>query len=129
MRLLLDTHIMLWWALGNTRLTPAARTLIADAAQAKVVSIASVWEVAIKHGSNRASSMPVDAATFAGFVSEAGFALLPVEVPHLLEVERLPQSHGDPFDRLLVATARADGLRLMTHDETLAAYGDHVMVV
>lgn len=131
MRLLLDTHVAIWAVLGAPKLGTLATRAIADPANDVLVSIATLWEIAIKNNLGRAVRDPIG-LTLTQAVEEfaaASFALLPIETRHLHEVERLPLHHGDPFDRLLVAQARADGYRLMTHDASLAAYGDHVMVI
>ncbi len=88
----------------------------------------SVWEIAIKNQLSR-HAINVTGRQFAALIAEAGFELLPVTARHALEIENLPNEHGDPFDRLLVATARAETYRLLTHDRALAAYDDHVMAV
>ena len=129
MRLLLDTHILLWWSLGNRLLTPRARAMIEDRGNEIAVSIASVWESSIKSRLGRRSENMVSATEFAELVAENNFALVPILLRHSVEVERLPLAHGDPFDRLLVATAYADTYRFLTHDRALAAYGDQVIVV
>lgn len=114
MRLLLDTQVALWWLIGAKRLDAGSRRRIA--ASECVVSVASVWEVAIKH---RLGRLPVAPATFRDEMANSGAAILPVEDQHAIRSADLPTTHGDPFDRLLLATAIEEGLRLMTADGAL----------
>lgn len=96
MRLLLDTQIMLWWLLDDARLGPQTRELMAS--NSCIVSVASIWEVAIK---NRLAKLPVAPATFRDQSLSAGAVLLPVTDSHVIETAQLPLVHQDPFDRLL----------------------------
>lgn len=114
MRLLLDTQVALWWLIGAKRLDAGARRRIA--ASECVVSVASVWEVGIKH---RLCRLPVAPATFGDELANGGAAILAVEDRHAIRSADLPTNHGDPFDRLLLATAIEEGLRLMTADRAL----------
>lgn len=129
MRLLLDTHTMLWWSLGDERLPMAVRTIIADATNQCWVSMASIWEVAIKASLGRGLPPGMSGARYVDLIAEAGFSTLDIHVSHAIGVEKLVHLHGDPFDRLMVAQARAEGMRLLTHDKALAAYGDCVMLL
>ena len=114
MRLLLDTQVALWWLIGAKRLDAASRRRIA--ASECVVSVASVWEVAIKH---RLGRLPVSPATFRDEMARSGAAILAVEDQHAIRSADLPTNHGAPFDRLLLATAIEEGLRLTTADRAL----------
>ncbi len=114
MRLLLDTQVALWWLIGAKRLSAASRRRIASSEC--VVSVASVWEVAIKH---RLGRLPVSPASFRDRMTKGGAAILPVEDEHAVESCHLPTNHSDPFDRLLLATAVVEGLHLLTADDTL----------
>ena len=129
MRLLIDTHALLWWSLGNERLPPVARALIEDQSNSCFVSMASIWEVAIKSSIGRGLPTGITASSYLGLISEAGFGTLDISIAHVIGVERLDHLHGDPFDRLMVAQAKAEGLVLLTHDKALAAYGDCVMLI
>lgn len=129
MKLLLDTHIMFWWALGDARLSKNARAMIEDERNQCMVSTASLWEVAIKSAAGRGLPRGVTAARFAALIEEAGFSILDVCQTHAIGVESLGPIHGDPFDRMLVAQAHTDSLMLMTHDNLLAAYGNCVLLV
>ena len=122
MRLLLDTHVALWAITDDQRLTLQARTLIADEANEIFVSLASLWEIAIKHGLGR-GDMPVGARPAHVYFQAAGYRLLDIRADHLEQLEALPHLHGDPFDRMLIAQALAVPLRLVTHDQAIVAYG------
>jgi PIN domain nuclease of toxin-antitoxin system len=125
MRLLLDTHVFLWVVVGSPRLKPAARQLI-EGAEAVCVSAASIWEVAIKV---RLGKLQADPDELAGAIERSGFIELPVSAAHAAAVAKLAPHHNDPFDRMLVAQALAEPLRLVTADEALAKYSDMVTVV
>lgn len=116
------------YALIFARLPAKARQLIAAPENRVFVSAASVWEIAIKHGLGR-GDMPISGDTALGYFREAGYQLLPVLPEHTAAVEALPPHHAAPFDRLLVAQALAEPLRLLTHDALLARYSDTVMLL
>lgn len=131
MRLLLDTHIALWFVTGDQTIPPKAKRAIEDPEYTAFTSVVSIWEVAIKSALRRggAGEMKLDGHEAARDFVAAGFEILPVTAAHAAAVGDLPHHHNDPFDRLLVAKAKVEGLRLVTHDATLAAYGDHILVV
>lgn len=122
MRLLLDTNIVLFILMDDPRLKTATRTLIADEATERHVSVVTLWEVAIKAGTGR---LPVPAAAVAAALEPSRMSLLPLDVAHVLALEHLPQDsrHRDPFDRILLAQAQAEGLTLLTSNAHLAGYG------
>lgn len=117
-RLLLDTHVWLWWQANDRRLARAARTAIARAAEV-YVSAASAWEMEIKVALGKLE-VPED---IAAAVDDGGFRELPVHFRHITALPTLPVHHRDPFDRLLLAQARVDGLTLVTADPALPPYG------
>lgn len=119
MRLLLDTQVALWWLTASTRLSKVSRELIAGSAC--VVSVASVWEVAIKH---RLGKLPVPARRFRDEMRSAGALILPVTDEHALATAELPYARGDPFDRLLLSVAQAEHLVLLTADAALIALAE-----
>ena len=123
-RLLLDTHAYLWWEGDNPRLHGTARDAIADPRNEVCVSVARLWEIAIKA---RLGKLEADVAALLDGVAENGFTLLGVQPQHVLETTRLPLLHRDPFDRLLVATASVEGLTLVSDDARLPAYGIAVL--
>ncbi|MFT3778595.1 MAG: type II toxin-antitoxin system VapC family toxin [Ottowia sp.] len=128
MNLLLDTHVALWAIADSPRLSARARELIEAPAAQVWVSVATVWEIAIKHGLGR-GNMPVSGPQALGYFREAGYRLLAIEAEHAAAVEALPTHHHDPFDRMLVAQALTEPMRLLTHDAVLAAYSDTIIEV
>ena len=130
MRLLLDTQLALWAVTGNPRLGSNARRLIGAAEEAIVVSVVSIWEIAIKYPLQRGSSndMPIPGREAREQFQAAGFDILPVTAAHAAAVDDLPALHGDPFDRMLVAQALSEPLHLLTRDARLAAYSELVML-
>jgi PIN domain nuclease of toxin-antitoxin system len=124
---LLDTHIALWAVVGSKRLAPLAKQTILDADEVWV-SVASIWEIAIKHGLGR-GDMPISSAQALQAFLDAGYGLLDIRPQHALAVERLAPIHSDPFDRMLVAQAFAEPLTLITRDALVASYGDAIVKV
>ena len=127
MRLLLDTHIVLWYTSGNPQLPDGARRWI-DEADLACYSVISLLEVAIKHGISK-ERMPTSDEELAAYADEAGLEFLSLEKQHiaLLKALRLApgaKKHLDPFDRMLICQAKAEGMRLLTHDALLAGYGE-----
>lgn len=125
MRLLLDTHVVLWALAGSPRLSAAARQLIEEADEV-YVSAASIWEVAIKA---RLGKIEADPQQLVDAIEASGFISLPVTAAHAAGVGALQPVHQDPFDRLLLAQALAEPLRLVTADAVLAGYSDVVLRV
>ena len=117
MHLLLDTQIMLWWLVDDPRLRADTRDLLSKTAC--VVSVASIWEVAIKH---RLGKLPVSAEHFREQSLGAGASILPILEGHVIETGQLPQVHGDPFDRLLIAQAVEENLTLVSVDPLMRNY-------
>ncbi len=128
MRLLLDTHIALWAITDSPKLGKIARDLILAPQNTVFVSAASVWEIAIKHSLGR-GDMPVSGARATELFVASGYSLLPIGAEHAAAVEALPPLHADPFDRLLVAQARSEPLRLLTRDSMVATYGSDILTV
>ena len=121
MQLLLDTHLLVW-AMGEPeRLDPALVRLLEDPMNTPVFSVVSLWELVIKRGLDR-PDFQLEPSLLRQALSEAGWRELPVEAHHVLAVGQLPPLHRDPFDRLLLAQAQADGLLLITVDQQLAQY-------
>ncbi len=125
MRVLLDTHIFLWAVAGSPSLKAGARRQI-ESAEAAYVSAASIWEIAIKA---RLGKIEADADELVAAIGQSGFIELPVRAAHAAGVARLPPLHNDPFDRLLVAQAMTEPLRLLTADPLLVQYSELVMLV
>jgi PIN domain nuclease of toxin-antitoxin system len=128
LNLLLDTHVALWAITDSPRLAPKARDLIANPANTVWVSVASLWEITIKHSLGR-GDMPISGAQAKDWFEQSGYQLLNIEAPHVLGVAELPALHNDPFDRLLVAQALAEPLRLITHDTQVARYSDSIIAI
>lgn len=128
MNLLLDTQIALWAITDSPKLGAKARELILSPSAVIWVSAASIWEVAIKHSLGR-GDMPVSAEEAMRYFRESGYQFLPIEAEHAAAIERLPSHHQDPFDRMLVAQAMTEPMRLLTRDAQLPAYGDWVEAV
>lgn len=128
--LLLDTHLALWAMMDDPRLSANARALLAEPENEPVVSVASLWEIAIKFalGSKRRDPMPHSARDAHRLFVGAGYRILPVTGEHAAAVDDLPPHHGDPFDRMLVAQAICSSLRLLTADRQLAVYGAIVLM-
>jgi PIN domain nuclease of toxin-antitoxin system len=128
MRLLLDTHILLW-ALGQPKRLPAAAVpLLEDPANDVLFSAASVWEIAIKSQVGRAG-FAASAERIAHAAAESGFVELPIRAAHCARTAALPLHHRDPFDRLLVAQALEEPARLLTVDAQLAPYSELVTLL
>jgi PIN domain nuclease of toxin-antitoxin system len=119
-RLLLDTHVLIWWLSDDRKLTKEARRIIAEPHNDVFVSAASVWEVAIKAALGR---IDVDLEDFADEIVKSGFRPLPIGFEHAVTIGRLPAIHRDPFDRMLVAQSRVEELRLLSHDRVFVRYG------
>ena len=128
MNLLLDTHIALWAITDDRKLSSKARDLILAPRATVWISACSLWEISIKHGLGR-GDMPVSAQAALDYFRQAGYRFLPIELDHVLAIEALPPHHQDPFDRLLVAQALVEPMRLVTHDATVARYGDTILLV
>lgn len=125
MKLLLDTHVVLWCLADDPRLGPDARELIRDPENAVFVSAASVWEMAIKRAIGR---LDIDLVRLEDALDAMGFAPLSISHHHSLGVAELPAHHNDPFDRMLVAQSLHDGMRLVTHDAAVARYGTALLI-
>jgi PIN domain nuclease of toxin-antitoxin system len=126
MKILLDTHILLWHGLGI--LPPSAQTYIRDESNVLLFSPASIWEVVIKLGLNR-PDFNVDPYILSNGLLADGFDELPITTRHALSISTLPIIHKDPFDRILLAQAITEGILLLTFDNELAKYGAPVIFV
>jgi PIN domain nuclease of toxin-antitoxin system len=122
-RLLLDTHALLWWLDDSPRLPRSAREGIRDPDNLVYLSAVTAWEITVKSTLGKLV-IPSD---WTDVVADSAFRKLDVSWAHAIEVGRLPEIHRDPFDRLLVAQARIEGLTLVTHDESIARYGTPIL--
>jgi len=125
MRLLIDTQIFIWAVMDNPRLGRKARYAMLDADEV-VVSAASIWEIAIKTKLGKLEGKP---AEFVAAMGASGFQELKISAKHAAKVHELPLYHRDPFDRLLIAQALVETMRLLTADSVLAQYSELVMTV
>ena len=120
MRLLLDTHVLLWWLADDRKLGKTAREIIANPNNDVHVSTASVWEAAIKAALGR---LEVELDDLEEAIVRNGFQPLPIGFRHAVTAGRLPSVHRDPFDRMLVAQASVEELRIVSHDQVFERYG------
>ena len=128
MKLLLDTHLLLWAAGDPERLSRRARLMINNPENELLFSAASLWEVAIKHGLNR-PDFKADARLLRRGLLDNGYNELPVVSDHVVATESLPPIHKDPFDRVLVAQATVEGITLLTTDTVVAQYPGPITTV
>ena len=128
MRLLLDTHIAVWFVTEPDRIPRQIYDLVMSEENEVFVSAVTIWEIAIKYPlRKRKDAMPVSSQKATDAFVAAGFALLDITPAHAVAVETLPVHHADPFDRLLVAQALTEPMRLLTADAAVARYGDIVI--
>ncbi|MCL4714722.1 MAG: type II toxin-antitoxin system VapC family toxin [Hyphomonadaceae bacterium] len=123
MRLLLDTHALIWWFEDDPRLSQRARAAIGATRSQVVVSTATAWECAIKVPTGKLPQAAALLASFRPLLAKAGFDLLDMSLEHILAAGALPRFHGDPFDRVLIAQALAEGMPLVSKDKELDRYG------
>jgi PIN domain nuclease of toxin-antitoxin system len=121
-RLLLDTHTLVWALSGSRSLPASIRKMLADPRNAVFVSVVSLFEIATKRAASGGRLPELGADDALSLASRTGFALLSLEPEHAVAVETFAPFHGDPFDRLLLAQAQIEGFQLVTHDEAIAAY-------
>ena len=121
MKLLLDTHLLLWAAGDPDRLPAAARRLLDDLQNELIFSSASLWEVAIKHGLSR-GDFRVDTRLLRRGLLDNGYGELPITSEHAVALDSLPSIHKDPFDRILIAQSMVEGITLLTADPLVAQY-------
>ena len=129
MKLLLDTHTLIWFFAGNSQLSTNARILIEDEDNNKLVSIASIWEMAIKQSNGDLNlSLPLH-EYIAQKLSLEDFNLLNINLDHLSEIVTMPFHHKDPFDRLLIAQAIREGIPILSKDSKFDAYSKNVNLI
>ncbi len=121
MKLLLDTHLLLWAASAPNRIPKPARILIEDPENEVLFSAASLWEITIKRSIGR-KDFQVDPRVLRRALLDNGYGELPIISEHVVHVGELPLKHKDPFDRVLVAQAIVEGITLLTNDQRLAGY-------
>ena len=128
MKYLVDTHLAIWSVANSGKLSPKATKLMGETSSVFFFSAASVWEIAIKRAKHP-KDVPISAEEARNLFLEAGYRELPVSSSHSILVEHLPPLHADPFDRMLVAQAQTEGMKLLTHDHVIPQYGDFVVHV
>lgn len=128
MNFLLDTHVALWAITDSPKLAKKARELIESPKSSVWISAATIWEIAIKHSLGR-REMPVSSQDALRYFRESGYWFLPIEPEHAVAVEDLPAHHADPFDRILVAQALVEPMRLITHDPMVARYSNTIIEI
>lgn len=122
MNVLVDTHAILWWLLDDERLSRRARLILADSANRRWVSIAALWELAIKMSAGRLSIDDLKLQMVTEALAAEEFLILPIRVEDLLRLEQLSWIHRDPFDRLMIAQAIEQHLPMLTADTTIRKY-------
>lgn len=127
MRVLLDTHALIWWLFDDPQLPPAAHEAIKNPRHEILVSPVSAWEIATKHRLGKLPEAGDLPERFEHYVTAARFRELPVLISHALAAGRLPGPHKDPFDRMLIAQAQAERIGIVTGDAVFADYGARVI--
>ena len=123
MRLLIDTHALLWWLNDEPSLSPAARKAMAESSNVLLVSAASAWEIATKVRLGKLPTAEELAADFQGFMLREGFTILDITANHAIRAGLLPGPHKDPFDRMLISQAQAESVPIITNERVFEAYG------
>jgi len=121
-RLLLDTHTLLWWLSDDAGLSASARKLIARANNTVLVSPASAWEIAIKFRLGKLPGAADLIADFGGYLKQERFESLPITDDHAVRAGLLPEPHRDPFDRMLIAQAQAENIPIISNDAAFDSY-------
>jgi PIN domain nuclease of toxin-antitoxin system len=124
LKILLDTHVLLWWLAGDKQLGTQARDLIADPGNDILVSVASLWEIVVKR---RVGKLQADVAEVSDAIERDGFSLLPISMANLAELTALPMHHRDPFDHLLIAQAISEQATLLSEDQNISKYPVQVL--
>jgi len=122
-RLLVDTHVLLWWRDDSPQLSPRARREIADSKNEVCVSVVTLWEIVLKRSTGKLN-FPDDLEQV---LQEDSFTLMPIGFQHLRTIERLPFLHKDPFDRMMIGQALSEGIPIATGDRIFAAYGAQIV--
>ena len=128
MKYLVDTHLLIWTVLNSSKLSDRARAVLGRADGEYCFSAASIWEIALKR-TKHPDQFPLSAGEARNLFLAAGFTSLDVSSSHCAAVDGLPPIHGDPFDRLLIAQALSEGMKLVTHDRMVVQYGNVAVAV
>jgi len=122
MRLLIDSHAIIWWMTDDPRLSPMARKALGSSQHERFLSLASLWELSLKVSAGRLQGIGSTMDNLRQASAKQAIEILPITYEHILRVESLPLHHADPFDRLLVAQALEEGLTILTADRTLSRH-------
>jgi PIN domain nuclease of toxin-antitoxin system len=122
MRLLIDSHAIIWWMTDDPRLSPMARKALGSSQHERFLSLASLWELSLKVAAGRLQGIGSTMDNLRQASAKQAIEILPITYEHILRVESLPLHHADPFDRLLVAQALEEGLTILTADRTLSRH-------
>lgn len=122
MKLLIDSHAIVWWMTDDPRLSPVARQMLGSAQYPRSLSLASLWELSLKVAAGRLQGIGSTIDNLRQACAKQAIGILPIAYEHILRVENLPLHHADPFDRLLVAQALEEGLTILTADRALSRY-------
>ena len=122
LKVLVDTHALLWWMGGDGRLSDRARGILENGANQRLISIVSLWEIAIKASSGRLPTYGLTVSCIAEELREQRFEVIPVRLTDLVRIEKLPWIHRDPFDRLLITQALEENVPMLTSDEAIVKY-------
>ena len=126
MKYLVDTHVLIWAVMNSSKLPSQARELLSAVDSEFFFSTASIWEIAIKRAKHP-DKIPIAAQEALDLFTDAGFRELAISSRHAIVSSELPEIHNDPFDRMLIAQAKTEDMRLLTHDGFMPAYGDFVI--
>jgi PIN domain nuclease of toxin-antitoxin system len=122
MKLLIDSHAIVWWMTDDPRLSPVARKALGSSQHQRFLSLASLWELSLKVAAGRLQGIGSTIGNLQQASSQQGIMSLPITYEHIVRVENLPLHHADPFDRILVAQALEEGLTILTADRALRRY-------
>jgi PIN domain nuclease of toxin-antitoxin system len=128
MKLLLDTHTLVWALISPAQVPPLIRTLLEDARNEVSFSAASILEIAIGRAAGRRNAPAIGSEEASALGRQAGYEMIPITDLHAAAVETIALFHADPYDKLLLAQAQIEGLRLVTHDKKLAAYDSRTIL-
>ena len=128
MRVLLDTHAIVWWATGDQRLSRKARVTIADPDTEVFISIASAWEIQIKATLQKLTLNESVDALYRSLIVDQDFRMIGIELSDIDHLSKLPPHHRDPFDRILIATAQFHRMKIVTKDAVIPIYPDTAVI-
>lgn len=127
MNLLLDTHVAIWAVAAPQKIPKAVADMVADEENRVFISVAGIWEIAVKYALGKASAPPFSGKRALTMFGAVGFETLDIRAQHVVVMDELPRLHGDPFDRIMLAQALTEPMRLITHDKQLGAHSDTII--